>query len=83
MVQRMLELTDDEAENLDDLARQRNVPVVDLIHDAVRQLLQPRGLLATDERRRRAAAASGCIRFGDVTDLAENHDRYLAEALES
>lgn len=82
MVPAEVELTDEEASKLDELARERRVPSSGLIREAVVQLLTPRGLLATDERRRRALAASG--RFSsDVTDLSRNHDAYLAEAYES
>ncbi len=83
MVVVQTEVTDEEARRLEEMARDRSVPVPDLIHEAVKQLVGTGGLLAKDERRRRAAAAIGSIDFGDVTDLAENHDKYLAEAYES
>jgi len=82
MVVTQVELTDDEIGRLEQLSRERSVPVPELIHDAVRQLLGSGGLLAADERRRRAAAASGRFRSG-VTDLGRNHDKYVAEAFGS
>jgi hypothetical protein len=82
MVRTEVHFTEEKASRLKELAQEGSVAVPELIHEAVVQLLRPHGLLATDERRRRALAASGKF-SSDVTDLSRNHDAYLAEAYES
>lgn len=72
MVRAEVQLTEEEAFRLEELARERDIPTSDLMREAVVRSLTPGGLLAADERRRRALAASG--RFAsDVTDLSGNH----------
>lgn len=84
MIRRVIELTEEQAANLEQLADRRQVPVEQLISQVVESLLRVPAKAArpTEEQRRRAAALSGCFDFG-VADLAENHDKYLAEAYQS
>ncbi len=82
MVQRVVELTEEQAEKLDELSRQMNVPAQELLHNAVDALLRTPITRArpTDEQRRRALAIGGKYRSG-LTDLSLNHDKYWAEAI--
>jgi len=84
MVQRVVDLTEEEAEKLDELARTLEVPAQELLHKAVNGLLRTSASPSrpTEDDWRRAAALSGRFNFG-LRDLSENHDKYLAEAFAS
>lgn len=82
MVMAQVTLTDEEAERLEELARDKRVSLDDVIHDMVVEQLSRASELTMAEKRRRSLEVLGKYRSG-VTDLAENHDKYLAEAYES
>ncbi len=83
MVQRVVELTEEESEKLDELARTMGVPAQELLHNAVNSLLRTPGAPAhpTEEQWQRAMSIAGKYRSG-LTDLSVNHDQYWAEAIE-
>jgi hypothetical protein len=63
------------------LAAHRRVTVAELLCEAIDLLLRTKHdpVISTDDRRHRAIAAAGCFHTG-LSDLAENHDAYLAQA---
>jgi len=81
MTQVEVPLTDEEMAALERLASRRQVSVVDLIKQGVAGLLQYDADRSDEEVRRRALAVAGRFRSGD-SDLARNHDDYLAEAFD-
>lgn len=79
MVRAELDLADEQMARLEEMARDRQTDVQELIRAAVEDLLRVPAEPTRAEKRRRAAAVSGRFHFG-VSDLAENHDAYLDEA---
>lgn len=81
MVQKMVRLTEEQAEELEQRARLGDRSVEDLLCDAVERLLKTPITWAhpTEEQRRRAKEAAGRFEAKE-TDLGVNHDKYLAEA---
>lgn len=82
MVQAEIQLTEEQMEALEKLARQRNVSVSDLIHEGIDNLLRCTTVMDSDKLKRRARAIAGRFKSG-LGDLSRRHDDYLAEALES
>jgi len=82
MVQKLVELTEEEVEKLEELARWLDVPAQELLHSAVNNLLRTPVAPArvTEEQRRRAAAIPSFD--SGPSDLSANHDKYFAEAIE-
>ncbi len=78
MVVAQVELTEEEAERLQEMAQEKQVSVLDVIHDAIAERLRNRIEPTMAEKRRRALDVVGQYP-ADVTDLGRNHDRYLAE----
>ncbi len=80
MVRTQIQLTEEQAILLKNLAAAQGVSMAEIIRRAVDSLHRfPHGSLPR-ERRERAAAAAGKFRSG-VTDLAMDHDRYLIESI--
>ena len=79
MVRAQVQLTDDHMRVLKRLAAERRVSVATLIREGVDLLIRTAKLTADEDRRRRALAAAGRFHSGR-SDLAAEHDRYLAEA---
>lgn len=78
MVRTQISLTAEQADGLNKLARERGVSMAALVRDAVDGVLESE---QRDERWQRALAMVGKYRSKDrATDVAENHDKYLAEA---
>lgn len=78
MIRTQIQLTERQATGLKRLAADRGVSMASLVRLAVDRLLAERGAASDAERRRRALAVVGRFRSG-LGDLAENHDRHLAE----
>ncbi len=78
MVRTQTQLTEDQARALKKLANTEGKSVAELIRISVDAMLASKINITDDERRNRALAAVGKFRTGD-TDLAQEHDRYLAE----
>jgi predicted transcriptional regulator len=74
-----IELTDEQAEQLDKLASSRGQSISELILSSLAALLRPEPANDRDDLRQRALALSGKFRSG-LTDLSVEHDRYLEEA---
>jgi hypothetical protein len=64
------------------MADERDVSMAELIRQAVTRWLEAEHGISREERKRRAMAAEGRYNSGR-TDIAEIHDRYLAEAYEA
>jgi len=79
MVTRSIELTEEQAKALDEVAATSGRSVSELIRDQVADLLRDQKQDDREEIKRRAIAAIGRFR-SDVTDLSREHDRYLDEA---
>jgi predicted transcriptional regulator len=81
MVRTQIQLSEQTANRLKALAAERGVSMAELVRESVEQYLTRYPHSTMVERRQRAIAAAGRFK-GNVHDLAENHDRYLAEDLE-
>ena len=79
MVTRQIELTEEQAKALEEVATSLGRSVSELIRDRVDDLLHAPKQSDREEINRRAIAAIGRFR-SDVTDLSTGHDRYLDEA---
>jgi len=80
MVRTQIQLTEEQARSLDELSRETGQSKADLIRESVDRMIAGRASLSREERARRALSAIGLFSSDDVTDLSENHDKYLAEA---
>ena len=79
MVTAHVQLSEPQIQALERLAAVQNKSSAELIRQVVDDFLRSAGSISLEERKRRAIAAAG--RFSsDVTDLATEHDQYLAEA---
>jgi predicted transcriptional regulator len=76
-----IQLPDDQARALKDLAARRNQSIASLIREAVDEWLRGAGSVDPHERKRRAIAAAGRFRSGH-RDVSVEHDRHLSEAFE-
>ena len=79
MVRTQIQLTQDQASLLKELAARKDVSMAELIRRCVDRFISLEGGIGEAEKRRRAMAAVGFV-TGGPGDLAENHDKYLAEA---
>jgi hypothetical protein len=82
MIRTQIQLSEQQAKALKNLAARRKVSVAELIRQAVDEQLRASGNVDPDERKRRALAIAGRFHSG-LTDLSTEHDRYLAEAFSS
>ena len=81
MVRTQVQLTDEQARKLKQLAATEGHSVAELIRRSVDTMLATTAALDTDERRERALSVIG--QFSGPPDLAAEHDRYLEEAYEA
>ncbi|MDY7041489.1 MAG: ribbon-helix-helix domain-containing protein, partial [Chloroflexota bacterium] len=79
MIRTQIQLTEEQAQALKDLASTRRISVAELIRQGVDALIRTSGEIDVEERRRRAVAAAGRFHSG-VSDISARHDEYLAEA---
>ena len=79
MVRTQIQLTEEQADTLRELADQEGASMAALVRRAVDELIRQRGEISREERKRRALAAVGRFNSG-LGDLAVEHDRYLADA---
>ncbi len=79
MIRTQIQLTDEQARALREIARARGGSMAELIRSGVDAVLRSEPGLTREERKRRAIAVSGRFRSG-VSDLSTDHDRYLGEA---
>jgi hypothetical protein len=77
-----IEPTEEQDRRLEELSAARHVPKEELVRQAVDILLArsvlPPPSVVTEEQRQRAIAMVGRFSLG-ASDVAENHDKYLAE----
>lgn len=76
MIRTQVQLTEKQAEALRRIARRRGVSLAAVVRDAVEATIQAG---ERDRAWQRALAAVGSVR-GGRGDVAEEHDRYLADA---
>jgi glycerol dehydrogenase-like iron-containing ADH family enzyme len=81
MIRTQVQLTEEQARALRDLASARQMSVAELIRQSVDTLIRSSGEVDIAERRRRAIAAAGRFHSGK-SDISANHDEYLAEAFQ-
>lgn len=79
MVRTQIQLTDEQARKLKEVAHQRKISMAEATREAIDQWLKATGSITSDERRKRAMAAVGKFHSGQ-SDVSERHDQYLAEA---
>lgn len=80
MIRTQIQITEEQARALKRLAAKEGKSVAELIRISVDDLLRTGGMQDPDAARQKALAAAG--KLSGPKDLAENHDDYLAEALE-
>lgn len=78
MVRTQIQLTDTQAKILHELAVKQGISIAELIRRSVDNYLLNLEDVSRQERIKRAKEAVGKFRSG-LTDLAKNHDLYLAE----
>jgi hypothetical protein len=78
MIRTQIQITQEQARALKRLAVKEGISVAELVRQSVDALLQTEYLPDQQSLRAKALAAAG--RFAGETDLAANHDAYLAEA---
>ena len=79
MIRTQVQLTEEQARALKEIAHRENASIAELTRRAIDQWLQTTGAIPMAERRHRALAVVGTFRSGQ-TDVSERHDEYLAEA---
>jgi metal-responsive CopG/Arc/MetJ family transcriptional regulator len=79
MIRTQIQLTEEQAQSLKELAGQENVSMAELIRQAVDYWLQSVKPVSRSEQRRRAIEIVGQFRSGQA-DISERHDEYLVEA---
>ena len=79
MVRTQIQMTEEQITRLKQVASKENISMAKLIRQAVDSFVDSRVGVDREERRRRAIEAAG--RFhSKKSDLAIDHDKYLAEA---
>ena len=79
MVRTQIQLTDDLAAHIKDLAAREHVSMAEMIRRAVGRFLETSPKAGADDRYARALAAAGRFR-SDHRDLSVRHDAEFAEA---
>ena len=80
LIRTQVQLTESQMRQLKELARRRKVPIAALIREGTDLVLRDGMAVSDDEKRNRAMQAAGKF-HAQQRDLAEGHDRYLAEAM--
>ncbi len=75
MVRTQIQLTEEQAKALKEIAAHRGVSMAELIRESVEQIIEER---ERREKWQKALAIMGCYRSG-LSDVSANHDKYLAE----
>lgn len=79
MVRTQIQLTERQARELKRMAAREGVSMAEIIRKAVDvKIREGSGEVPWEEKVRRALSVMGKFRSG-IKDLAENHDKYLAE----
>jgi hypothetical protein len=81
MVRTQIQLTEEQAEMLKQMAAEQNVSAAEIIRRGIELMARSPCARPEDDRWQRAIAAITAGRFSSgKTDVAVNHDEYLAEA---
>jgi hypothetical protein len=78
MIRTQVQLTEEQARVLKNLASIRQVSVAELIRQSVDALIRSSREIEAEKRRRRAITAAGRFHSG-ASDISAEHDEYLAE----
>jgi Arc/MetJ-type ribon-helix-helix transcriptional regulator len=79
MIRTQIQLTDEQYKALREFARDRRASMAEIIRESVELYLRQSDFQSSEEKRRRALEV--CGQFGSgLSDLAEQHDRYVDEA---
>lgn len=81
MIRPQVQLTEEQARALKDLASARRVSVTELIRQSVDALIRASREIDAEERRRRAIAAAGRFHSG-ASDTSAKHDEYLVKVFQ-
>jgi hypothetical protein len=79
MIRTQIQLTEDQAATLKELAHRENVSIAELTRQAIDHWLRHMGAVSPVEQRRQALDVVGRFHSGK-SDISEKHDDYLAEA---
>jgi hypothetical protein len=80
MIRTQIQLTPEQARAIKRLAAREGKSVAEIIRLSVEATLRSGGIRDTDSIRQRAIAAAG--KLNGPSDLASNHDEYLAKTFE-
>lgn len=78
MVRTQIQLTEEQARILKQLANDRGISVAELIRQSINRFIQNTPQPTTEEIRERALAIIGAF-SSEEADLSVDHDRYLVE----
>jgi len=78
MVRTQIQLTEEQAKTLKQIAARQNVSMAEVIRKAINQFAGTAAGTGTSERKQRALKAAGRFRSG-IKDLASEHDKHLAD----
>ena len=81
MIRMQIQVTADQARGLRDRAHSKGRSISDLVRESVARLLTEGARPDRAELERRAREVRGRFRSG-IPDLAEEHDRHLADSVE-
>jgi hypothetical protein len=79
MIRTQIQLTEEQASRVKQLASSRGVPMAEVIREAVEAAIAAGTGPASEERRNRALTIAGKFRSGKK-DISRKHDAYLTEA---
>ena len=79
MAQAQIQLTDEQSELLEQVAKRRRLSVDEVIGQGIDHFLRHCVTVGREERARRAIEAAGSFASGE-SDVSERHDAHLAEA---
>ena len=82
MVRTQIQLTEEQARNLKEMAIREKTSIADLVRKSVDALINSSAGIDSDERISRAILACGKYHSGS-NDISTNHDAHLAEAYDS
>jgi len=82
VIRTQVQLSEQQVQVLKEMAIKREASMAELIRQAIDRWIETEGVVSKEERKRRAKAAVGQFHSG-LGDLAENHDKYLAEGYEA
>ncbi len=78
MVRTQIQLTEEQSRTLKRMAEKEKVSVAELIRRSVDNYIDSRLQLTPEERKEKLRSIVGIGRSG-ISDIGENHDKYLAE----